>query len=418
MHVPNSTTFSSTAKPAKPDKPWPTFPLYAHKSGRWAKKIRGTTHYFGPWRDPNGAHQRYLADKDDLEAGRRPSRASAGVTDALAVKQMFGLFLDAKEISVESGEMEKSTWKAYERLSRRAIHVWGANISVETLGPEDFQRLRKDLQKTHKRLESITTAIAKIKAVFHWACNDQGYIDRLPRFGSAFKRPSKRDIDREREESGERTFTVEQIRALLAAARPTIKAMILLGVNCGYGNTDCGKLPLAKLDLDGGWATFARTKNAIRRRAKLWPETVEAIREVLKVRKAPADTQHAGRLFITKYCHSFRAGAIGYEFEKLALKIGMTRESADFYDLRRTCASIGIQCNDDDAVRTIMGHKRVATDMLGVYNRLQVSDERLKAVSDHIHAWLFPTTASTSAVATDAQQAAPSVPTGSQTAAE
>lgn len=436
MHDLDSTTVSGTAKPAKPDKPWPTFPLYAHKSGRWAKKIRGTTHYFGPWRDPNGAHQRYLADKDDLEAGRRPSRASTGVTDALAVKQMVGLFLDSKEISVESGEMEKSTWKAYERLGKRVIHVFGANTVVESLGPDDFQRLRKDIQKTHKRLESITTAIAKIKAIFHWAANDQGYIDRLPRFGSSFKRPSKPDLDREREERGGRVFAAEQIRALVAAARPTLKAMILLGVNCGYGNTDCGKLPLSKLDLDGGWTTFARTKNAIRRRAKLWPETVEAIREVLKGRKAPADSQHAGRVFITKYRHQFRASAIGYEFEKLALKTGMTREAADFYDLRRTCASIGIQCNDDDAVRTIMGHKRVATDMLGVYNRLQVSDERLQAISEHIRAWLLPAkpkgkpkpegkrkgkgkapTASISVAAAAVQPAVPSEPAVSPTAA-
>jgi len=333
-------------------------------------------------------------EKDDLEAGRRPSRASGDARDALVVKQMVGLFLDDKEIKVESGEMERSTWKAYERLGKRMIQSFGANTLVETIGPDDFQRLRKDLQKTHKRLESITTAIAKVKAIFHWAVNDQGYIDRLPRFGSSFKRPSKRDIDRERQESGERVFTAEQIRTFLAAtdtaARPTLRAMILLGINAGLGNTDCAKLPQAKLDLDGGWITFPRTKNAIRRRGKLWPETVEAIRESMKTRKTPADPQYAGRVFITKYCHPFRASAIGYEFEKLALKIGMTREAADFYDFRRTSISIGIQCNDDDAVRTIMGHKRVATDMLGVYNRLQVSDERLKAVSDHVHDWLFP----------------------------
>ena len=72
----------------------------------------------------------------------------------------------------------------------------------------------------------------------------------------------------------------------------------------------------------------------------------------------------------------------------------MSREEADFYDLRRTCASIGVQVKDDDAVRTIMGHKRPSRDMLGVYNRLQVSDDRLRAVTDHIHDWLFKDAAS------------------------
>ena len=363
-------------------------------------------------------------------------RASTDASETLTVEGMVGLFLDAAQIKVESGEMEMSTWKAYESFGKRMIRVFGAKTPVESLGPDDFQRLRKDLQTTHKSLSSINSDIGKIKAMFHWAgpgSNGQGYIDRLPRFGNAFKRPSKSALDREREEQGERVFTAEQIRALIAAsaARPSLKAMILFGINAGYGNSDCAKLPLSKVDLDGGWASFARTKNAIRRRAKLWPETVEAVREALKVRKEPTDPKYAGRVFITKYCQPFRACALGFEFEKLAVKIGMTREAADFYDLRRTCASIGIQCNDDDAVRTVMGHKRGSSDMLGVYNRLQVSDERLRAVSDHIHDWLFPVKvkakgkaktrakkAATSAPESgDGQPAAPSEPAESQPAA-
>ena len=83
----------------------------------------------------------------------------------------------------------------------------------------------------------------------------------------------------------------------------------------------------------------------------------------------------------------------------------MTREEADFYDLRRTCASIGLQVNDDEAMRTILGHKRLAADMLGVYNRLHVSDERLLAVTDHIHTWLFSEDATSAAESGDGQPA-------------
>lgn len=183
--------------------------------------------------------------------------------------------------------------------------------------------------------------------------------------------------------------SAKQIQAFLAVAKPKVKAMILLGVNCGYGNTDCAKLPIGKLDMDGGWANFARTKNGIRRRNPLWPETVDALRAVLKSRPLPDDPQNANRVFITKYRQAWRACNVGHEFEKIAIKAGMTRGAADFYDLRRTCASVGLQVNDDDAVRTILGHKRSAADMLGVYNRLQVSDGRLRAVTDHIHRWLF-----------------------------
>jgi len=233
----------------KPAKPNPDFPLFSHGTGRWAKKIRGKFHFFGPWGDPHGALRRYLTEKDDLEAAHKPRRESPGVTDALTVHQMVSLFLESKKLNVQSGEMEERTWKEYESYGGRMIRVFGANALVESLGPADFKRLRADFQKTHRSLASIKGDIRKSKVFFNWAgpgTNGQGYIDRLPRFGDAFKPPSQTALEQEREERGERVFAAEQIRALLAVAGPKLKAMILLGVNCGYGNTDCRKVVIGE----------------------------------------------------------------------------------------------------------------------------------------------------------------------------
>ena len=64
---------------------------------------------------------------------------------------------------------------------------------------------------------------------------------------------------------------------------------ILLGVNCGFGNTDVASLPIDAVDLDGGWIDFPRPKTEIPRRVPLWPETIEAIREALKQRPQPKE---------------------------------------------------------------------------------------------------------------------------------
>src|SRR5215470_10000031 len=144
------------AAPGKPSKPYPEYPLTAHPAGYWAKKIRGKTHYFGPWSDPDAALAKYFDERDDLHAGRTP-------------------------------------------------------------------------------------------------------------------RPSKKVLRLARNERGTKMFEEAEVRALLAEAGVQLKAMILLGVNCGFGNADVGTLPLSALDLNSGWVSYPRPKTGVTRRCWLWP---------------------------------------------------------------------------------------------------------------------------------------------------
>jgi hypothetical protein len=55
MSEDHSTPAYTRSKPAKPS---PDFPLTAHATGRWGKKIAGKVQYFGRWEDRRAPYGR------------------------------------------------------------------------------------------------------------------------------------------------------------------------------------------------------------------------------------------------------------------------------------------------------------------------------------------------------------------------
>ena len=231
---------------------------------------------------------------------------------------------------------------------------------------------------------------------------DAGLIDVPVRFGPHFKRPSKKTLRKARHEKGPRMFEPAEIRSMLKKASPALEAMILLGANCGFGNADVGTLPLSALDLAGGWVNYPRPKTAIPRRAKLWPETVVALKAAIAGRPAAKDPADAGLVFLTRCGVSwFKRGVVtetgtveglddpvAKEATKLLKDLDLHRPGLGFYALRHTFETVGGESRDQVAVDAIMGHAPRSDDMSATY-RERISDERLRAVADHVHGWLF-----------------------------
>jgi integrase len=368
---------------AKPAKPTPDFPLFPHASGRWAKKIRGKLHYFGPWSDPDAALTRYLDQKDALHSGRKPRPDP----EALTLKDIANEFLNHKQAMVDAGELSPRTWLKYKEVCNLLVSQLGKSRPVADLGTDDFAALRRVMARRWGALR-IRDVIQHVRSVFKHAL-ESGLMDQPMRFGPGFARPSKKTIRLERAKKGLRMFEADEIRRIIAAAGTPLKVMVLLGINCGFGNADCGTLPLSALDLDGGWVNYHRLKTGINRRCPLWSETVMALREWLANRPTPKDEADAELVFITsrggRWHKAIEDNPVSKETRKLLHALGINGQR-NFYALRHGFETIGGEAKDQVAVDHIMGHAR--DDMASVY-RERISDARLTAVTDHVHEWLF-----------------------------
>jgi integrase len=372
-------------KAARPKKPYEDFPLFPHATRRWAKKIRGKLHYFGPWADWQSALKKYQEQKDDLHAGRTPRVQGDGLT----MRDLLNRFLTAKKFQVEAGELAARTWGDYKMVCDRLSAILGLTRLVDDLAVEDFERLRAEAAKNLGPV-ALGNFVQRSRSVFKYAY-DAGLIDKPIRYGPQFRRPGRKALRQARHEKGPRMFEADELRRMLESASVPLRAMILLGINCGFGNTDCARLPQNALDLYGGWVIYPRPKTAVERRCPLWPEAIAALREAIAKRPAPKDSADDTLVFMTIHGNSwYREGPenpVTFETARLLKTLGIHRRGLGFYALRHTFETIGGEARDQVAVDHIMGHVR--DDMASVY-RERISDERLKAVTDYVRAWLFP----------------------------
>jgi hypothetical protein len=135
MSKANSTPVRSAGKTQKPNKPSLDYPLFVHAAGVWAKKIRGRTHYFGKWDDPDGALKKYLVEKEALHAGRNPRQDP----DALAMKELGNRFLIAKQVKVDAGGMTRRSQQDYFDACELVLENRGKSRLVPELGPDDSE---------------------------------------------------------------------------------------------------------------------------------------------------------------------------------------------------------------------------------------------------------------------------------------
>lgn len=317
-------------------------------SRQWSKQHKGKRYYFGSIdRPPEEALAEYQRSWPGIVDGRGKSPGGRG--RAISVRQLLNQYVHAKaHAGVSPFTVEK-----VRRYVRLIGPVLGLDRDAESLGPEDFARLRYSWKSyapnTVLDLNNYT------RSIFKWAAQ-RDLIEAIPNYGPDFRPPRLKEREAYKEDKQLRRsplITPETFASLLDNADAWMRAVLLISMNCGFGPSDLAIITPAHIRLRDGWLDASRAKNRVARLGELWPETLDAIRpfHTIAGRKDP--------IFTTRGGHPIAGDdplrqPVKNRFDRLRVKAGC--ENHVFYDLRRTFSTVALHMAEPNTVKIIMGH--------------------------------------------------------------
>jgi integrase len=327
------------------------FPLTLHPTGQYCKKIKGKIRYFGT--DKKKALEKYLAQATYLYGAQ--SLVQKISNNKMTLRQLCDLYLHYQNSRVLVGDITAKHYNDLTYSLSRFMAFLGQGCRIENISTLDLQNYKRKLQSSYPSVDRQNLHIGLMKAMFHWARKND-VLDSIPNLDAISK---DRVIHKEKY-----TFNKKQIRKLLTATDVKMKAMIWLGLNCGFGCTDCSRLQWKDIDFKNNRVKLARNKTKIGRNLPLWPETIKALKEIPKSGalvfttskdhpwiRTTATTNDNGE---PKYICDNR---ISTKFSRLMKKVGIQApKGTGFYSLRRTAATMAARSGDPFAVQRLLGH--------------------------------------------------------------
>lgn len=417
--------------PVPPKLPYPEFPLRPHRNGQWFKSVwnprtkKSEQFYFGSWGDDQMGERAlknpvtgWLARRDGIKAGVDNIRVSP-VANAITLGELMARFLSHKQSQSRSGDLSKLTLGGYLREVRWFVEFLKPGTPVAGLRPEHFTAYVKHLVEkrklgrfARKRVRTYLNTFLRYGAKNGW--------HPMPATGTDWIAPAT-DPDSMRlarsragiPDYSARILTGEEIDKLLARSQPTFKAMILLGVNCGLGPADIGRLRWDMVDLEKGRLLFPRPKTGVMRVGYLWQKTRDALRRVRSLkhnrivlavrgeaslvfisrkglpyyreREIHAEVNFEGKL-TKKLVGVVYDNPIGCTFGRMARELGF--KGVSFYRLRHTFKTLGKKARDREALDLMMGHKDSSTGK--IYDHELIGCRRIRRVARAVRRGLWP----------------------------
>lgn len=376
--------------------------LFAHRNGQWAKKIRGRMCYFGVISDPAAALARYQAEGPGLHRGDGLEHSRACADGSLSVEHAVNAWLAWQLSRVETGDLTPATFRDYRMVGQWIGDSVGWSTACGTLTPGVWSAARAELGRRYATPGTVRKFVLLTRAWAKWAERLVAPID----LGRDWTGPSQRAMrlrKAEQRASRPRLVSDHDLRHLLIGCRNhQLRAMIWLGINCGFGQTDCATLDIAALQRDGqgrlSCIAGVRRKTGVDRICPLWPETAASLDRIIAGRSS-------GPVFVTRcgkpWVRMRDAGggnltaidSVSTVLRKEAARLGLA--GLRFYSLRHTFRTVADSLRDQRAIDVIMGHAGGGSAgdwrpsaISGAYVE-SVEMGRLRAVSECVRRWLL-----------------------------
>jgi integrase len=257
----------------------------------------------------------------------------------MTLKQLCDLYLRYQNSRVLVGDITAKHYNDSKYSLDRFMTFLGPGCRIENISTLDLHNYKRKLQSSYPSIDRQNLHIGLMKAMFHWA-RKKDVLESIPNIDSISK---DRVVHKEKY-----TFDKKQIRKLLSTADVKMKAMIWLDLNCGFGCTDCSRLQWKDIDFNNSRVNLAKNKTKIGRNLPLWPETIQALKEIPKsgalIFTTSKDHPWIRRTATTndngepKYIIDNR---ISTKFSRLMKKVRIKApKGTGFYTLRRTAATM------------------------------------------------------------------------------
>jgi integrase len=366
---------SKTKRRTRSDK----FLLTLHSTGQYCKKIKGKMHYFG--KDKKQALERYLEQAAFLHNGK--AKMLKTTNGSMTLKSLCNIYLQYQQSRVTSAEITVRHYADQISCLRKFVSFIGQHRKIDEISTLDLQNYKRRLKRVYNSAHRINLNISIMKTMFHWAKKND-MLDYIPNIDAI---SSAKIIHKQRH-----VFTSEQIHRLFAFADVQMKAMIWLGLNCGFGCTDCAELKWSDLDIVNGRVKLARGKTGVSRDLPLWPETMQSLENIPKSGKLVFSSP-GNKPLIRTTCQISKDGSGKYSninlvtsrFGKLMKKAAIrVPKGTGFYTLRRTAATIAARSGDPFAVQRLLGHANLKMATRHVQDVSKQTDRVIENSRDYV----------------------------------